>query len=82
MPKILSPRANRLIQALAPEEAFKLGSDIMEPEHVMLALLKSADGIAYVVLQQLRINVLTMQLAIEQSLPAHVPGKEIKMISK
>ena len=73
MMKNLSPRAQRLLIALAPDEAYKFGSDHLLPEHVMLALLRSADGLGYVTLKALRINVLTMQLAIEQSLPAQVP---------
>ena len=71
--KNLSPRAQRLIIALAQDEAYKFGSDHLLPEHVMLAMLRSGDGLGYLTLKALRINVLTMQLAIEQSLPARVP---------
>ncbi len=71
--KNLSPRAQRLIIALAQDEAYKFGSDYLLPEHVMLAMLRSGDGLGYLTLKALRINVLTMQLAIEQSLPARVP---------
>ena len=77
MIKGLSPRAQRLIVALAPDEAYKLGSKELEPEHVMLALLKSGDGLGYFALKALHINVLTMQLAIEQSLPAHEPSSDL-----
>ncbi|HAO29884.1 MAG TPA: Clp protease [Treponema sp.] len=73
MMKNLSPRAQRLIIALAQDEAYKFGSDHLLPEHVMLAMLRSGDGLGYLTLKALRINVLTMQLAIEQSLPARVP---------
>ena len=45
--KNLSPRAQRLLIALAPDEAYKFGSDHLLPEHVMLALLRSADGLRY-----------------------------------
>ncbi len=67
--KGLSPRAQRLIVALAQDEGRKSGANELLPEHVLLALLKSADGLGYVLLQQLRINVLTFQLSLEQSLP-------------
>ncbi len=77
MTKILSPRAQRLIVALAQDEAYKLGSTSLVPEHVILALLKSADGLGYLTLKQLRINVLTLQLAIEQSMPARIPSREL-----
>lgn len=73
----LSPRAQRLMLALAPDEARKLGSMQLEPEHMLLALLKSADGLGYITLRQLRINVLTMQLAVEQSMPSRFPDKSL-----
>ena len=75
-----SPRAQRILVALAQDEAYFLGSRQIEPEHIILALLKSAEGLGYVVLQQLRINVLTLQLAIEQSLPSRFPDTELKTI--
>lgn len=65
-----SPRARRLLIALSQDEAYYLGSNTVEVEHIILALLKSADGLGYLVLQSLHINVLTLQLAIEQSIPA------------
>lgn len=74
--KGLSPRAQRLIIALAPDEAYMLGSQELEPEHVLLAMLKSADGLGYLVLKALRINVLTLQLTIEQSMPSRMPSLE------
>ena len=66
--KGLSPRAQRLLVALAQDEGRKSGSMELLPEHVMLALLKSADGLGYILLQNLHINVLTFQLNLEQSL--------------
>ena len=68
--KGLSPRAQRLIVALAQDEGRKSGGTELLPEHVLLALLKSADGLGYILLQNLHINVLTFQLHLEQSLPA------------
>ena len=67
--KGLSPRAQRLIVALAQDEGRKSGGTELLPEHVLLALLKSADGLGYMLLQNLHINVLTYQLHLEQSLP-------------
>src|SRR5574344_2103494 len=71
--KGLSPRAQRLMVALAQDEGRKLGSDQLLPEHVLLALLKSGDGLGYLALQMMHINVLTLQLALEQSVPARTP---------
>ena len=65
--KGLSPRAQKLL-FLAQEEGKKSGSVELLPEHILLALLKSADGLGYLILQDLRINVLTFQLALEQSI--------------
>src|SRR5574344_1571792 len=71
--KGLSPRAQRLMVALAQDEGRKLGSDQLLPEHVLLALLKSGDGLGYLALQMMHVNVLTLQLALEQSVPARTP---------
>lgn len=68
MAKNLSPRAKKLVTVLGQEEGMKSGSDQLLPEHILIALLKHADGLGYVLLQKLRINVLTFQLALEQSL--------------
>ncbi|MBP3367145.1 MAG: ATP-dependent Clp protease ATP-binding subunit [Treponema sp.] len=75
-----SPRVQRILIALAQDEAYFLGSRTVEPEHIILALLKSADGLGYVILQQLRINVLTLQLAIEQSVPSRLPDPQLRTI--
>lgn len=75
-----SPRARRLLVALSQDEAYYAGSKFIEPEHIILALLKSADGLGYIVLQQLRINVLTLQLAIEQSFQSRGAAGELKTI--
>lgn len=77
---LFSPRVQRILKALALDEAYKVGSSVIEPEHFILALLKSADGLAYLVLQQLRINVLTMQLMIEQSLVVKSPNKDFNKL--
>ncbi len=72
-----SPRAQRLVIALGPDEAYTIGSKQLEPEHILLSLLKSADGLGYVTLKVLKINVLTLQLAIEQSMPARLPNLDL-----
>ena len=63
--KNLSPRTQKLF-ILAQEEGRKCGSTELLPEHLLLALLKSADGLGYIVLQDLNLNVLNFQLLIEQ----------------
>ena len=71
--KSFSPRAKHLIVTLAQEEGRKSGSSQLLPEHVLLALLKSAGGVGYEILRLLRINVLTYQLALEQSISVKNP---------
>ncbi len=66
--KSFSQRAQRLIVALAQDEGRKSGSSQLLPEHLMLALLKSADGLGYAILRILRVNVLTYQLELEKSI--------------
>ena len=61
-----SPRAQRLVAALAQDEGRKSGCDQLLPEHVLLALLKSADGLGYALLRSLHINLLSFQRALEQ----------------
>jgi len=61
-----SPRAQRLVAALAQDEGRKNGADQLLPEHVLLALLKSAEGLGYTLLRSLRINTLSFQRALER----------------
>ena len=74
--KGLSPRAQRLMVALAQDEGRKLGSSQLQPEHVILALVKSGDGLGYLALKVMSINLLTIQLALEQSLPVNSPVED------
>ncbi len=66
--KSFSPRAQRLIVALAQDEGRKSGASQLLPEHLMLALIKSADGLGYAIFKILRINILTYQLDLEKSI--------------
>ena len=66
-----SPRAQRLIAALAQDEGRKSGADQLLPEHVLLALLKSAEGLGYTLLRSLCINTLSFQRALEQQFKSH-----------
>ncbi|WP_228378563.1 ATP-dependent Clp protease ATP-binding subunit [Treponema endosymbiont of Eucomonympha sp.] len=70
--KTLSPRLVRLLKQNTPEEAQKIGSTQLMPEHLLLALLKTASGLGYITLQYINVNVLSFQLALEQSLSEHL----------
>lgn len=78
MARVYSPRVQRLMNVLAPEEAYNLGSKVLEVEHVLLAMLKSADGLGYVALKAMKINVLMLQTTIEQSLPSRLPNLDLE----
>ncbi len=67
--KGLSQRAQKLLTVQSQEEAKRSGADQLVPEHVMLAMLRGADGTGFSVLQSLKINILSLQLQLEQSLP-------------
>ncbi len=68
MKNLLSPRANRIVEIMAVNEARNGFIPEILPEHILLSLLKSGDGLGYAVLQALHINTLTFQLALEQFL--------------
>lgn len=80
MARIFSPRVQRLLNVLAPEEAYNLGCNVLEVEHVLLALLKSADGLGYIALKAMKINVLMLQTTIEQSMPSRLPNIDLEAI--
>lgn len=71
--KAFSPRAQRLVVALSQDEGRKSGSMQLLPEHLMLALLKNAEGVGYMLLRLIHINVLTFQLELEKSLTGGTP---------
>lgn len=70
--KGLSQRAQKLLTVLSQDEAKRSNAEQLLPEHVMLALIHSADGIGFTVLQNLKINLLSLQLKLEQALPPRV----------
>ena len=67
--KGLSPRAHKIISIFAQEEARKHNNDQIFPEHIILAILKSGEGLGYAVIKQLKINPLALQLEIEKKIP-------------
>jgi ATP-dependent Clp protease ATP-binding subunit ClpC len=67
--KGLSQRAQKLLTIQSQDEAKRSNADQLLPEHVMLALIHTADGTGFSVLQNLKINLLSLQLQLEQSLP-------------
>ena len=70
MIKGLTKRAHKLLTVLAQDEGRRNSSSTLLPEHFLLALIKTADGVGYEVLINLKINILSLQLVLEQSLKA------------
>lgn len=67
MIKGLSPRAQKLLSAAAIAEVRRFKGIQIQPEHVMLAMIKTCDGVGYETLNQLYVNILMFQLTLEQS---------------
>lgn len=64
--KNLSPRAKQIVSIFAQDEARKLGSKQILPEHVILAILKSGEGLGYEVFAKLLLEPSELQLFIEK----------------
>jgi ATP-dependent Clp protease ATP-binding subunit ClpC len=72
--KGLTRRAQRVITSLAQEEARRLNSAELDPEHVLLAILKDGEGIGFKALRSLKIDSLEMRDIIERSLERRRSG--------
>ncbi|MBO4859837.1 MAG: ATP-dependent Clp protease ATP-binding subunit [Treponema sp.] len=64
--KNFSPRAKEIIAVLAQDEARKLGSKQLLPEHVILALIKKQDGLGYLIFNSLMLDPIELQRIIEK----------------
>lgn len=65
----LTQRAQKLITILAQDEAKRFHSDLLLPEHLMLALLKEAGGVGYKALLRANVDGSRMQIDLERSIP-------------
>lgn len=59
-------RAKRVINEIAQEEAKRLGSDYVGPEHILLGLLKEEDSVAIKILTNLNINLNDLKKEVER----------------
>ncbi len=66
--KNLSPRAKRILMALAQDEARLYGNTQILPEHILLSILKLKEGIAYSVIKRINLNTITLQSLLEDFL--------------
>ena len=69
-----SPRASRLINGLCQNEARKYGCDQIYPEHLLLAMINKGEGLGYLTLRKLRINLETLKLSLEQNVVSNSQG--------
>ncbi len=72
--KGLTQRAQRILTVLAQEEARRFHSDLLLPEHVLLALLRDGEGIGYKALKSLSIDLADLQQEIEKTVPRKPSG--------
>lgn len=61
----LTPRAHKIINILAQEEAKRLNHDQLTPEHILLGLIRDGEGIAVKALINLGINLDQLRTDIE-----------------
>ena len=64
MIKGLTKHAHKLLTVLAQDEGRRNFSSTLLPEHVILALIKSGEGVGYDVLKNLQVNILKLQLVL------------------
>jgi ATP-dependent Clp protease ATP-binding subunit ClpC len=59
-------RAKRVINEIAQDEAKRLGSEFIGPEHILLGLLKEEDSVAIKILTNLNINLNELRREVEK----------------
>ena len=65
----LTQRAQKLITILAQDEAKRFHSDLLLPEHLMLAMLKEGGGIGFKALTKAQADPNRMQIELERAIP-------------
>lgn len=71
----LSPRAQRIVAALAQNEARERGAEQLLPEHIMLAMMKDTECLGYFLLEALNVNTLSLQTALEKTAAGDGPER-------
>ena len=65
--KKFSPIASRIVFALCQDEAKKTCSNYINPEHILLAIIKKSEGLGYELLKKLNVNLKDFQLELEKT---------------
>ena len=71
--KGLTQRVQKILSTDAQTEARRFNSDLLLPEHIIIALLKEGAGIACKTLQFLRIDLVEFRSTVENAIP-HIAG--------
>ncbi|MCL2878927.1 MAG: ATP-dependent Clp protease ATP-binding subunit [Treponema sp.] len=71
--KGLTQRVQKILSTDAQIEAQRFNSDLLLPEHIVIALLKEGAGIACKALQFLRIDLVEFRRVVENAIP-HIAG--------
>ena len=74
--KGLTQRARRVLMITARQEARKMSSEQLQPEHIVMALLKDTDTTAYTALVKLKVDPKEFYMIIQKSLGKR-PGKMV-----
>ncbi len=65
--KGLTKRAQRALTVSAQEEARRFHSGELAPEHVLLALMREADGTGFLLLESLKVDLAELKLELERA---------------
>lgn len=80
--KNLTPRAKRVLFILAQDEARKIGSTQLLPEHVLLAILKSKEGVACAAIERLGLSLEKLQKSHEDFFKDEIASPNLDNIPK
>ena len=80
--KNLSPKAKRILMILAQDEARKIGSEKLLPEHVLLALLNMKDGLGYQTLEKLGLDIELLKDLLIKSFEGEIKNPTLDTIPK
>ncbi len=70
----LSPTAQRLYSVQAPNEARRLGSAQVHPEHLMIAMIAGMEGAGFDLLRKLGLNTKLLLKELEESVRTETPA--------
>src|SRR5574344_1729183 len=73
---IFSPRAVNIIETFSKDEARRICSSVIQPEHIVLSILKKQNGLGFELLKQLKIDIAMLQEELERNLISNEENKK------